>query len=131
MIVNTVRIIDYDQAREHAFGDEKTLKEKLAIGIIHPDDFKKLNLNSSLNLKVSTKYGTVVLKCITDEDTPKGMIVIPISIWANQITGIENSELIFKNIDSSVESTRESVLDFEDLINKIKSNSSAGENNIG
>jgi formylmethanofuran dehydrogenase subunit D len=131
MIVNTVRIIDYDQAREHTFGDEKTLKEKLAIGIIHPDDFKKLNLNSSLNLKVSTKYGTVVLKCITDEDTPKGMIVIPISIWANQITGIENSELIFKNIDSSVESTRESVLDFEDLINKIKSNSSAGENNIG
>jgi len=125
MIVNTVRMVDYDQAREHAFGDEKTLKEKLAIGIIHPEDFKKLNLTSSSNVKVSTKYGTIVLRNIADENTPKGMIVIPISIWANQITGIENNELIFKNIESSVESTKESVLDFKDLINKIKSRSKA------
>ena len=122
MIVNTARMVNYDQAREHAFGDEKSLKEKLAIGIIHPDDFKKLNLTSDSNIKVSTKYGTVVLKSITEENVSNGNILIPVSIWASQITGIENGELFLKNIQATVEPTEELVLDFKDLIDKIKSN---------
>ena len=123
MIVNTARMVNYDQAREHAFGNEKSLKEKLAIGIIHPDDFKKLNLTSSSNIKVYTKYGSVVLKSITEENVSNGNILIPVSIWASQITGIENGELFLKNIRATVEPTEEFVLDFKDLIDKIKSNS--------
>lgn len=120
MIVNTVRMIDNDQAREYSFGDEISLKEKLALGFLNPDDFKKLNLGSSINLKISTKFGTVILKIKENEKVPKGIILIPISIWANQITGVQDNELFFKNFKASVESTREPVLSFKDLIKEIK-----------
>jgi len=40
MVVNTVRMVDYDQAKEYSEGDNTTLSEKLAIGLINPEDFK-------------------------------------------------------------------------------------------
>jgi formylmethanofuran dehydrogenase subunit D len=45
---------------------------------------------------------------------------MPVSIWANQITGFENNELIFKNIKVNVEATRNSVLTYENLLKSIK-----------
>ncbi|MHA1489984.1 MAG: molybdopterin dinucleotide binding domain-containing protein [Promethearchaeota archaeon] len=120
MIINTVRMIDNDQAREYTFGDEISLKEKLAIGFLNPDDFKKLNLGSSINLKISSKFGTVILKINENEKVPRGTILIPISIWANQITGVQDNELFFKDFIASVESTKEPVLSFKDLIKEIK-----------
>jgi len=119
MVVNTVRMVDYDQAREHAIGNNQTLKENLAIGLINPEDFKRLNLTSSLNVKVISKYGEVIIKIKQNNDIPNGTILMPVSIWANQITGFENNELIFKNIKVNVEATRDSVLTFESLLKSI------------
>jgi len=120
MVVNTVRMVDYDQAREHASGNNETLKENLAIGLINPEDFKRLNLTPSLNLKVISKFGEVIIKLKQNKDIPDGTIIMPVSIWANQITGFENNELIFKNIKVNVEATRDSVLTFESLLESIK-----------
>ena len=61
MILNTVRMVDYDQAREHAIGDEKSLEQNLAIGILNPSDFKKLNLTRSLHINLSNKNGQVIV----------------------------------------------------------------------
>lgn len=120
MLVNTVRMVDYDQAREHASGNNETLKENLAIGLINPEDFKRLNLTPSLNLKVISKFGEVIIKIKQNKNIPDGTIIMPVSIWANQITGFENNELIFKNIKVNVEATRDSVLTFERLLKSIK-----------
>ncbi len=120
LVVNTVRMVDYDQLREYSVGNNETLKENLALGIVNPEDFKKLNLSPSLNLKVTSKFGEVVIKVKQDKDIPQGTIIMPVSIWANQITGIENDELIFKNIKVNVEATRDSVLKFESLLKSIK-----------
>lgn len=120
MLVNTVRMVDYDQAREHASGNNETLKENLAIGLINPEDFKRLNLTQSLNLKVISKFGEVIIKIKQNKNIPDGTIIMPVSIWANQITGFENNELIFKNIKVNVEATRDSVLTFERLLKSIK-----------
>ncbi|MFX1314810.1 MAG: molybdopterin dinucleotide binding domain-containing protein [Promethearchaeota archaeon] len=120
MLVNTVRMVDYDQAKERAIGTNDTIKENLAIGIINPEDFKKLNLTPSLNLKLINKFGDVIIKVKQDKDIPLGTIIMPVSIWANQITGIENNELIFKNIKVNVETTRDSVPTFEKLLQSIK-----------
>ena len=120
MLVNTVRMIDYDQVREYSIGNNETLKENLALGIVNPEDYKNLNLSPSLNLKVTSKFGEVVIKVKQDKDIPQGTIIMPVSIWANQITGIENNELIFKNIKVNVETTRDSVLTFESLLKSIK-----------
>ncbi|MFX1380692.1 MAG: molybdopterin dinucleotide binding domain-containing protein [Promethearchaeota archaeon] len=120
MIVNTVRMVDNDQVREYSFGDNNSLKEKLGIGFINPDDFKKYNINSSLNLKLTNKSGSVVIKPKEGKDVPAGTIILPVSIWANQITEVENNELIYKNINVSMESTSDPVLNLEDLLKEIK-----------
>ena len=120
MILNTVRMVDYDQAREHVFGDEQTLKEKLAIGLINPKDFEKLGLVPSLRIKISNKYGEIIIEQTQDEKVPKGTILMPISIWANRLTGVIENDVIFKNIEVNVEPTRDPVLNFKEIISAIK-----------
>ena len=120
MLLNTVRMVDYDQVREHTFGDDNSLKEKLAIGLINPEDFEKLNLKPNLNLKLKNYFGSIIIKPQQDKNIPLGTIIMPVSIWANQITGIENNELIYKNIIVEVELTEDSVLDIKDLLNSIR-----------
>ena len=122
MIINIVRKIDHDQAKEHAFGDDKSLKENVAIALINPEDFRELNLQSNTNVKITSQFGSTILRSKEDKDIPKGMILIPVSIWANQLTGIENDLPILKNIKVSAESSSDPVLDFKELLLKIKSN---------
>lgn len=120
MIINTIRMIHNDQAAEHAFGDNKSLKENVAVGFINPKIMQKLNLRDKTNIKISTEFGSVILRPVEDETIPESVINIPISIWANQITGIKEEELVYKNINAKVESTIDPVLNFEDLMEKIK-----------
>jgi formylmethanofuran dehydrogenase subunit D len=62
----------------------------------------------------------VKLKTKQDENVPQSTILIPISIWANQLTGTEGNEVIYKNISVEVEPTRDPILSFEALISLIK-----------
>ncbi|MFX0022804.1 MAG: hypothetical protein ACFE9S_10780 [Candidatus Hermodarchaeota archaeon] len=120
MIVNTIRMVDNDQVREYSLGDNNSLKEKLAVGFINPEDFKKFNLTSNLNLRLINNFGNVVIRPEEDKDVPVGIINIPVSIWANQITGIINGEAVYKNISVDVEATKDRVLGIEDLLNIIR-----------
>lgn len=122
MIINTVRKINHDQAKEHSFGDDKTLKENIALALINPENLKDLDLESNSNIKISSQFGSVILRVQEEKNVPKGMIYIPVSIWANQLTGIVNDQLIYKNIKANVEPCNEPVLDFKELILKIKPN---------
>ena len=120
MLLNTLRKVDYDQLKEYALGDENSLKKNLAICILNPSDFKKLNLTSNLNLKLSNNNGEVIVKVKQDENIPSGIIVMPVSIWASQLTGVYDESLVFKNLDIAAEATRESVLSISELLESIK-----------
>jgi formylmethanofuran dehydrogenase subunit D len=124
MILNTIRLIKYDQGREFSFGDDLSLKENLAIGLLNPKDFKKLNLSSDSNIKIISQFGEVIVKAKPDEleEVPLNIINLPISIWANQLTGIEHNELLLKNIKVNVEATTEQILDFNEILRLIKGN---------
>jgi formylmethanofuran dehydrogenase subunit D len=122
MLVNTVRMLEHDQVKEYFFGDDASLKDNLALAILNPQDFKKMNLTPRLNLRITSKFGNVVLQVKQDEDVPLGTITIPVSIWANQITGIENNELVFKNINARVEATGDQVMDVKEILKSIKKN---------
>ncbi|MFW9973212.1 MAG: molybdopterin dinucleotide binding domain-containing protein [Candidatus Odinarchaeota archaeon] len=123
MLVNTIRMVDNDQVKEYSDGDNETLTEKLAIGLINPEDFKNLNIPQGSNLKLINNFGSVVIKPLQDKNVPLGTINMPVSIWANQITGIENNELIFKNIKVNVEATGELILGIGQIINSIREKS--------
>ena len=120
MILNTMRMFDHDQARELAFGDETSLEENIPIGMLNPEDFEKLNLTSSLNIKVANKNGDVVLRVEKDENVPQGIILMPVSIWANQLTSCESNDINYKNIAVSVEATRDPITGFTQIIQSIK-----------
>ncbi|MFX1242004.1 MAG: hypothetical protein ACFFA7_12215 [Promethearchaeota archaeon] len=120
LIVNTIRRVDNDQVREYSFGDFNSLKEKLAIGFINPDDFKKLNLTPKLNLRLINNFGSVVIRPEEDKNVPVGFINMPVSIWANQITGIVNEEPVYKNIRVDVEVTNDLILGINEILNIIK-----------
>jgi len=119
-LLNTIRKIDNDQVKEHSFGNEQSLEENLAISFINPKDFDKLNLVASLHLKISNKQRNIVVKMEKDDNVPEGTITMPVSIWSNQLTEILNDNLVYKNIVVSVEATREPILKFKEIIQKIR-----------
>ena len=116
MILNTARMVDYDQLKEYSHGDEITLKTNLAVAFLNPEDFIEFKLTSSLNLKIANNYGKVIVKGIEKVDVPKGTILMPVSIWANKIVEISNEKIFFKNIKVTVESTTENVLSVKELL---------------
>jgi len=118
-ILNSIRKIDNDQVKEHAFGTEQSLEEKLAICFINSKDFEKLNLVSSLHLKISNKEKHVIVKVEKDDDVPKGTVVMPVSIWSNRLSVVQNHELLYKNIVVNVEATREQIMKFKEIIQEL------------
>jgi formylmethanofuran dehydrogenase subunit D len=119
MLLNTVRMIDNDQHSEIFYGNPDSMKEKLAFGIINPNDFEKLNLVKSLRLHLKNEYGEVNIRFIQEEGVPEGVIMMPVSIWSNQVTGVKDGEVVYKNIPIEVEATRDQPLGFEDILKKI------------
>jgi len=120
LILNTVRKIDYDQTKEFTFGDAQSLEEHLAIAFLNPKNAKELNLTKDAHIKISNEEGAIIVKATEDEKTPVGSIVLPVSIWANQITKIEDTEIFYKNIMVNVEATNEPITKYQNIINKIK-----------
>ncbi len=113
-------MVDFDQAKEYAFGDYKEIHKNLAMCFLNPNDFSALGLKEGLNLHIRGKYGEVVLYSQKKQEVPEHMLIIPVSIWANQITGIENDQLTYKNIEVEVEPTSTPVLTYSELISKFQ-----------
>jgi len=118
-ILNTIRKIDNDQAKEYAFGTEQSLEEKLAVCFINPKDFDKLNLVSSLHLKISNKEKHVIVKVEKDDNVPAGTVTMPVSIWSNRLSEVQNNELLYKNIVVNVEATHEPIMKFKEIIQEL------------
>ena len=118
-ILNTIRRIDNDQVKEFTFGTEQSLEEKLAVCFINPKDFDKLNLVSSLHLKISNKENHVIVKIEKDGNVPAGTVTMPISIWSNRLSEVLNNELLYKNVAVNVEATREPIMKFKEIIQEL------------
>ena len=118
-ILNSIRRIDNDQVKEYTFGTEESLEEKLAICFINPKDFEKLNLVSSLHLKISNKEKHVIVKVEKDDDVPDGTVLMPVSIWSNRLSVVQNDEPLYKNIIVDMEATREPIMEFKEIIQEL------------
>jgi len=118
-LLNTIRKIDNDQVKEYTFGTEQSLEEKLAVCFINPKDFDKLNLVSSLHLKISNNEKHIIVKVEKDDNLPEGTVTMAVSIWSNHFSEVQNHELLYKNIVVNVEATREPTMKFEEIIQKL------------
>ena len=66
-LLNSMRKIDNDQVKEHAFGTEESLEERLARCFVNPKDFEKLNLVASLHLKISNSESSIIVSVEKNE----------------------------------------------------------------
>ncbi|MHA1473101.1 MAG: molybdopterin dinucleotide binding domain-containing protein [Promethearchaeota archaeon] len=115
-LLNSMRKIDNDQVKEHAFGTEQSLEENLAVCFINPKDFENLNLVLSLHLKISNKEKHIIVRVEKDENVHDGLLVMPVSIWSNRLSEVQNDELLYKNIVVNAEATREPITKFKEII---------------
>ncbi len=118
--LNSIRLIDHDQAKEFTFGEIEKMEEILAMAYINPEDFEEMYLTPSLKLHLFNEHGEVVVKFKQDENIPKGTIAMPVSIWSNQLTSTKNGKLLNKNIPVNCEATRDPPTPLKELIEKIK-----------
>ena len=117
--LNTVRKVDNDQTKEHAFGTEQSLEENLAICFINPKDFDKLNLVPSLHLKITNDKKEIIVKVEKDDNIHEGTVAMPVSIWSNQLTEVQSNEILYKNICVDVEATRDLLTNFKEIMKRL------------
>ena len=105
-------------------GKEKEAYRK-ACGIIEMDreDFKKLGAWKSTNVRVTSPYGTVVVKAIEATQGPHpGLAFIPMGPWANSLVNPNTYSTgmpTFKGVPVEIEiAMNEPVLSSIDLVQK-------------
>jgi formylmethanofuran dehydrogenase subunit D len=120
LLLSTIREFEYDQKSLINELSESELKNKVAVCLIHPETYNKIVTRSGVNLKLTSNFGSVVLRPVWDESIPLDMVYINKSIWSNQITGIIGDIIQLKNIEVNVESSEDSVPEISELLKKLK-----------
>ncbi|MCK5563362.1 molybdopterin dinucleotide-binding protein [Candidatus Bathyarchaeota archaeon] len=79
----TGRTIDQGTSKEHGKLSSE-YQEKVAICEIDPTDLNELALKENPNIKISTEYGSVVVKAIESKRAPHPKVIyMPYGLWAN------------------------------------------------
>lgn len=97
---------------------EKYFNEAAACNM-NGSDMEKLGVTPDDNVKVTTKYGEVVVKAKKDDGNPEGLIFIPMGPWANALVSGDTHGAgmpSFKGVDAEVEKTGEAVLSVKELM---------------
>jgi len=105
-ILITGRTIDQGVGKEMGKGSQEYF-DSSALCFIDEADMKKLGIKGKTNVKVTSKYGSVIVKA---EKNPygsnPGLVFIPCGLWANAICGDETFGMgmpLFKGFQVEVE----------------------------
>jgi len=102
----TGRTIDQGVGKERGKGSKEYF-DNAAVCFLDAQDMKKLGIRNGTNVKVTTKYGSVVVKCLKyPRGTLIGMIFMPCGTWTNAICGDETYSMgmpLFKGFPAEVE----------------------------
>jgi len=118
----TGRTIDQGVGKEQGKGSKEYF-ESSSLCFIDEADMKKLGIKNGTNVRVTTKFGSVILKSIKQpRGANPGMIFIPCGSWANVICGDDTYTMgmpLFKGFPAEVEpAPNESVMKLEELLLK-------------
>jgi formylmethanofuran dehydrogenase subunit D len=122
VILITGRTIDQGVGKEMGKGSKEYF-DSSSICVIDEADLKKLGIKSRTNVKVTSKYGDVILKATKNPyGSNPGLIFIPCGLWANAICGDETFGMgmpLFKGFMVDVEpAPTEPVLTLDELLMK-------------
>jgi len=111
----------YDEEISKIIGkNTEEYRNNTAICIFSEDDINELGIKENTNVKINTKWGSVVLKAVKSQYTKKGVVLIPMGIWACQIipSDIQKyGQIKYRNFKGFIESTDEKIKSYEELKN--------------
>src|SRR5208337_2667218 len=88
-ILITGRTIDQGVGKEMGKGSQEYF-DSSSVCFIDAEDMKKLGIKSRSNVKVTSKYGSVIVKAAKNPyGANPGLVFIPCGLWANAICGDE------------------------------------------
>lgn len=74
---------------------------------LDPDDMNKLNISEGCELRISSQYGSIVVKVVKSKYAPHpGVIFIPYGPWVNSLTSPETHGTgmpVYKGLEVEVE----------------------------
>ena len=119
-ILITGRTIDQGVGKEMGKGSKEYF-DSSSICFIDEADLKKLGIKSRSNVKVTSKYGSVIVKAAKNPyGSNPGLVFIPCGLWANAICGDETFGMgmpLFKGFKVEVEpAPNEAVLTLDELL---------------
>ena len=116
----TGRTIDQGVGKEMGKGSKEYF-DSAAICFIDQADMTKLGIRSRTNVKVTSKYGSVIVKAMKNPyGTNPGIVFIPCGLWANAVCGDETFGMgmpLFKGFKVEVEpAPNQPVLTLDELL---------------
>jgi formylmethanofuran dehydrogenase subunit D len=120
VILITGRTIDQGVGKEMGKGSKEYF-DSSALCFIDEADMKKLGIKSGSNVKVTSKYGSVIVKATKNPyGSDPGLIFIPCGLWANAICGDETFGMgmpMFKGFQVVVEpAPGQTILTLDELL---------------
>lgn len=91
----------------------KAYQDIAAVCELPEADAKRLGLKDGKNVRVTTKFGSAVLRSKENADSPNGIAFVPMGPWANALIDPDTGGCGmpgFKGIDAEVSATNEQVL---------------------
>jgi len=106
VVLFTIRTAEQG-ARENLDENSEEYVEAMGLCKISEEDFKSLSLREGDRVKITTNYGSAVVKVVKESGIQKGVIAIPIGPWANLLTGPPQGSSIphYKNIKATIKRT--------------------------
>ena len=119
-ILITGRTIDQGVGKEMGKGSKEYF-DSAALCFIDESDMKKLGIKSRSNVKVTSKYGSVIVKVVKNPyGSNPGLVFIPCGLWANAICGDETFGMgmpLFKGFQVEVEpAPNQTILTLNELL---------------
>jgi formylmethanofuran dehydrogenase subunit D len=116
----TGRTIDQGVGKEMGKGSQEYY-DSAAVCFIDEADIRKLGVRSRTNVKVTSKFGSVIVKVLKNPyGSNPGIVFIPCGLWANAVCGDETYGMgmpLFKGFQVDVEpAPNEPVLSLEELL---------------
>ena len=119
-ILITGRTIDQGVGKELGKGSKEYF-DSAALCFIDEADMKKLGIKSRTNVKVTSKYGSVIVKAAKNPyGSNPGLVFIPCGLWANAVCGDETFGMgmpLFKGFQVEVEpAPNQAILTLDELL---------------
>jgi len=118
-VLITGRTMAQGRSKEYGKTSSKYL-ESCAVCEIDETDLAKIQVKPGENVKITTKYGSIIVKAAKSIETTPGLIFIPYGPWANMLIGNETQGTgmpSFKGVEAEIEpATSEKVLSLEELL---------------